>query len=102
MVSEELMMLERVGIGGTAFYLVYILLKHTQNRAFQQADAVLELARTTIQLNTESFAKNTEALNKMQECLIQHMQQKDKIFDILKECRKERNDKLKEILSTFK
>ena len=86
MVSEELLMIERLGIGGTAFYLVYILLKDMIKKSFAQADVILELAKSTIN-------ENTKALQKMQESLSQHIIQKDVFIEEMKDCRKLRDEK---------
>lgn len=85
MVSDELLMVERIGVGATAFYLIYILLRKTQERAFAQADKVLLMAETTIK-------DNTTALNKMVEGLTQHMNQKDCLLEELRETQRIANE----------
>jgi len=88
--SEELLMVERIGIGATAFILVYFLLKRTMDRAFAQADKILDMAETTIK-------ENTIALGKMNDCLINHTKQKDLFIEEMKDCRKDRNEQIKEL-----
>ncbi len=89
-VSEELMMIERIGIGATAFILTYLLLRKTQERAFAQADRVMQMAETTIK-------DNTIALNKMVEGLTRHMNQKDCFMEELRETQRIANDTAKDI-----
>lgn len=83
MVSEELLMVERLGIGGVAFYLVYLLLKKMQDRVFS-------LAENTIK-------ENTAALREMHDALMQHMKSKEPIVQEIKECRRDRDETLRRI-----
>lgn len=92
MISDELLMLERIGVGGAAFYLVYLLLKDMQKKAFSQSYAVIELTKTIIK-------ENTTALEKMNENLSAHIKQKDILIERIKDCRKERNEKLDELIN---
>ncbi len=83
MVSEELLMVERLGIGGAAFILVYLLLRKMQDRFFS-------FAETTIK-------ENTAALRDMHEALMQHMKQKEPIILEIKECKRDRDEILRRI-----
>lgn len=83
MVAEELLMVERLGIGGAAFILVYLLLKKMQDRVFS-------LAENTIK-------ENTIALREMHEALIQHMKQKEPIIEEIKECKRDRDEFLRRL-----
>lgn len=83
MVAEELLMVERLGIGGAAFILVYLLLKKMQDRVFS-------LAENTIK-------ENTVALREMHEALMQHMKQKEPIVGEIKECKRERDEFLRRL-----
>ena len=83
MVSEELLMVERLGIGGAAFYLVYLLLRKMQDRVFT-------LAENTIK-------ENTAALFKMHEALAEHIKAKEPIIEEIKECRRDRDETLRRI-----
>ena len=95
MVTEELMMIERIGIGAAAFFLVYLLLKKMIHRSFEQADMILNLAKDTIQ-------RNTEALEHMQDSLIAHMKQKDLLIKIMEDCKKTRDKQMQELLEIKK
>ena len=105
--------IQDVGIGAVAFLLIYFLLRNYINRSaiqadmmmkrsYEQADAILDLARTTIQ-------RNTEALEHMQDSLLRHMKQKDVLVEAIqdqtetfvaqmKDCKNGRDKKLAEIL----
>lgn len=83
MVSEELLMVERLGIGGAAFVLVYLLLKKMQDRVFS-------LAENTIK-------ENTAALMEMHGALMQHIKSKEPFLQEIKDCKRERNDILRRI-----
>lgn len=83
MVAEELLMVERLGIGGAAFILVYLLLRKMQDRVFS-------LAENTIK-------ENTAALKEMHEALMQHMKAKEPFIEEIKDCKHERNDFLRRI-----
>ncbi len=93
--SQELMgWIERIGVGGGAFYLVYVLLKRNQERTFQQADAILDLAKTTI-------SDNTAALEQMHESLIRYMKIKDDLLCTVKDIKNEQNAKFKAVLDNM-
>lgn len=91
MLAEELGFIERIGIGAFAFILVYLLLKAMIARNFLQADMILDMAKNTIK-------ENTEALEKMQEALIQHLKQKEIMIENMTHCKKERDVQIKELL----
>ncbi len=99
--DDTLMLIERLGVGVIAFYLVYILLKQMIARNAIQADQILELTRTTIQ-------KNTESLDKMSDVLLNNIKQKetlvtaihtqtDAIVAKLEGCKQSRDRQLREI-----
>lgn len=83
MVSEELLMVERLGIGGVAFYLVYLLLRKMQDRVFILSESTIK--------------ENTAALRQMYEALMQHMRAKEPIVLEMKECRRDRDETLRRI-----
>ncbi|MDP2217179.1 MAG: hypothetical protein Q8J68_07840 [Methanolobus sp.] len=88
MVSEELLMVERLGIGGAAFVLVYLLLRKMQDRFFSFAENTIK--------------ENTSALRVMHEALMQHMKQKEPIVADMKECRRDRDETLRRIEEKLK
>lgn len=90
MVSDELLIIERIGFIPAALIFMFYLFRETQRRAFAQADKVLTLAETTIK-------ENTLALSKMADGLEQHMKQKDNIIAEMKDCRRDRDIKFDEI-----
>jgi hypothetical protein len=65
------------------------------SRNFQQADTIIELARTTI-------LDNTKALENIHQALMEHIRQKEVIVDKMKECRKDRDTKFTELLKKKK
>lgn len=82
--SEELMLIERLGIGGSAFFLVYLLLKKMQDKAFEQSDKILKLAENVIQ-------ENTKTLQQMRDAMEAHIKQKEPFIEEVKECRRSRD-----------
>lgn len=84
MVSEELLFIERLGVGGAAFFLVYLLLKNMTKKVFDQSDRTLNLAENVI-------LENTKTLQQMRDALESHIKQKEPIIEQIKECRQERN-----------
>jgi hypothetical protein len=103
MVGEEtIMLIERLGIGAVAFYLVYVLLKQMTARNAIQADQILDLARTTI-------SENTEALHNMSEILVNNIKQKESLVTAIHEqttqliaklegCKQSRDKQFREVL----
>ncbi len=85
MVSEELLFVERLGIGGAAFFLVYLLLKNVQKKVFKQSDRTLDLAENVIK-------ENTKTLQQMRDALEIHIRQKEPFIDEIKECRRSRDE----------
>lgn len=83
MVAEELLMVERLGIGGAAFILVYLLLRKMQDRVFSLAESTIK--------------ENTTALRDMHEALMQHMKSKEPFIQEIKDCKHERNEILRRI-----
>lgn len=92
MVSEELLLIERLGIGGAAFFLVYMLLKSMQHKAFELSEKMLDLAENVIK-------ENTITLQQMRDAFEAHMKQKEPIIEEIKECRRERDDFLRRVES---
>lgn len=90
MVSEELLFIERLGVGGAAFFLVYLLLKNMQKKVFEQSDRTLDLAENVI-------IENTKTLQQMRDELEAHRKSKEPFIEQIKECRQERNEFLKSI-----
>lgn len=90
MVSEELMLIERLGVGGAAFFLVYLLLKNMQQKVFQQADKMLSLTETVI-------VENTKTLQQIRDTMEVHTRQKEPIIQEFKECRRERDEFLRRL-----
>jgi len=90
MVSEEILMIERIGMGAAAFILTYILLRKTQDKAFEQSDKILHMAETVIR-------ENTTALQEMFSTLEEHIAQKDAFIQEMKECRHQREEGMKEL-----
>lgn len=90
METDILMLIERLGVGATAFILMYILFRKTQEKTFNQADRILAFAETTIK-------ENTIALEKMFMCLQEHMSQKDRFIEEMRECKRVREEHLSDI-----
>ena len=84
MASEELMLIERLGVGGSAFILVYLLLKKMQDKSFEQSDKILKLAENVIQ-------ENTKTLQQMRDAMEAHIKQKEPIIEEVNECRRSRD-----------
>lgn len=92
MVSEELLLVERLGIGGAAFILVYLLLRRMQEKAFELSDKILTLAEGVI-------IENTKTLQEMRGGLEAHMKQKEPIIAEIRDCKRDRDEILRRIES---
>ena len=90
MISEELLLIERLGIGGAAFFLVYFLLKNVQKKTFELSERMLDLAETVIK-------ENTSTLQQTRDTMEAHIKQKEPIFQELKECKRERDEFLRRL-----
>ncbi len=93
MVSEEFLMIERVGVAFSAFYLTFRLLTKYAERAYIQSDAILKLANETI-------LENTNAIHRMCEGLEIHIKQKDAFIGQMLECRHQHEQEMKDIRDT--
>ena len=78
-------------------------------RSFKQADEMVEMAKGIIKDNMNTMNNNTETLKRMNDALISHMEQKDKMIEAIhiqtgtlvtsmKDCRNGRDRQLKDIL----
>ena len=90
MVSEELLLVERLGIGGAAFVMVYILLRRMQEKVFELSDKMLKLAEDVIK-------ENTKTLQEMRGGLEAHMKQKEPIVAEIRDCKRDRDEILRRI-----
>ena len=90
MVSEELLLIERLGIGGAAFYLVYVLLKNVQKKTFELSERMLNLAETVIK-------ENTSTLQQIRDTMESHIKQKEPIIQEFKECKRDRDEFLRRL-----
>jgi len=90
MVSEEIYMIERIGVAFVAFYLTFKLLTRMQEKSFLQSDAILKMAN-------ETLIENTSAIHRMCEGLEVHIKQKDTFIDQMIECRHQREEGMKEL-----
>ncbi|MDD3813319.1 MAG: hypothetical protein PHZ02_01625 [Desulfocapsaceae bacterium] len=90
MVSEELALIERLGIGGSAFFLVYLLLKRMQEKMFEISDKMINLTENVIK-------ENTKTLQQMRDAMETHVKQKDPLIQEFKECKRERDEFLRRL-----
>jgi hypothetical protein len=90
MVSEEILLIERLGVGGAAFFLVYLLLKNVQQKLFDQSERMLNLAENVIQ-------ENTKTLQKMSDVFESHTKQKEAMVEEIKVCKRERDEFLRRL-----
>ncbi len=90
MVSEELLFVERLGIGGAAFLLVYFLLKNVQQKTFELSNRMLTMAEGIIK-------ENTATLQEMRDEIRVHTKLKEPLIEEMKECRRERDEYLRRI-----
>lgn len=90
MVSEELLFVERLGIGGAAFFLVYLLLKNMQQKVFELSNRMLTMAEGIIK-------ENTTTLQEMRDEIRTHTKLKEPLIEEMKACRRERDEFLRRI-----
>jgi len=90
MVSEELLLIERLGVGGAAFFLVYLLLKNVQQKVFEQSEKMLKLTETVIN-------ENTKTLQQIRDTMEAHIKQKEPIIQEFKDCKRERDEFLRRL-----
>ena len=90
MVLEELQIIEQLGVGGAAFFLVYLLLKNMQQKVFEQSEKMLALTETVIQ-------ENTKTLQHMSDAFESHTRTKEALVEEFKECKRERDGFLRRL-----
>jgi uncharacterized membrane protein len=101
--------LEKFGITVGFAYIFYLLLRIMINRSFVQSDAMMELAKGLIRDNIAAMGNMHEAIKQMNDGLIAHTNQKDKLIEAIeeqtetfvtqmKDCKNGRDKKLAEIL----
>lgn len=103
--SQEFDFLKDFGFAAVAFYLVYVMLKHSQNKTFEQNDKMLEQSQKILAFAETTIKENTKALERMHEGLMTHIRQKDELIkqnnefiEEVNECRKKKDRMLRELL----
>ncbi len=87
MLLEQLTVIKEVGLGIAALVALFYLFKMVLTWYHKQAEKTLEIAVQTsdkiLKLADDTIAKNTQALQKMQESLIKNMKSKDELAEAM-------------------
>ena len=82
--------LKEFGFAAIAFILVYVMLKQEQKRAHMQYDKLVEFSSTIVTMNTK-------ALTHMNDGMKNHMDQKEKFVEQMKDCANGRDERFRRI-----
>lgn len=117
MLLEQLTIIKEVGLGIAGLAALFYILTTVLTWSHKQAEKTLKLAEDTseriLKLAEDTISKNTQALQHMQELLIQNMKSKDNLVDAienqtstfvtkLEQCKRGRDAQLQKIIDTGK
>lgn len=108
MLMEQLNLIKEIGVEAAALVALFYILRMVLTWSHKQAEKtlqlaedtslrILDLANITIQKNTESLGAMHSSLIKMQETLVDHIRQKERFVESLKDCKHDRDNSFKDI-----
>jgi len=117
MLIEQLTIIKEVGLGIAGLAALFYILTMVLTWSHKQAEKTLKLAEDTseriLKLAEDTISKNTQALQHMQELIIQNMKSKDQLVSAienqtdtistkLQDCKRGRDQQLQKIIDISK